>query len=205
MASTSTKRPRDEESDFEPLDTGTSIIAIYGSQISHPYSDSGFGEEMPDIPMEDAPPLKRLSTVTSRNLSTLGSKEGNSVSDDSMALDEELFTVSGRQPSQIGSLEAALQSSRLGMATVDTTKYRATYSYSARDGAVNYQFPNRSAESSDSATLVGNSPTLGTMSRFSDLGITSIGTYIPDRNTFAQRELESGVASRIKSAVLSGV
>jgi hypothetical protein len=204
MASTSTKRPRDE-SDYEPLDTGTSMTAICESHLCHPASDSGFDEEMPDIQMEDEPPIKRLSKFTSRNPSRWESNEENSASEDTMALDEELFTASGRQPSQIGSLETALQSSSLGAAIVDTTKHRATYSYGAREIAVNYRFPNRSAESSDSATLIGNSPQLGTVSRLSNPGNTSIKAHIPDQNTFAQRELESGVASRIKSAVLSGV
>jgi hypothetical protein len=205
MASTSIKRPRDEESDYEPLDTGTSMMATYGGQTSHPYSNSGLDEEIPDIPMEDAPPLKRLSTVTSRNLSTLGSKEENVDTDDTTALEAELFTVSGRAPSRIGSLEATLQSSSLGTATVDTTKYRATYGYGAREMAVDYRFPNRSDESSDSTTLVGNSPKLGTISRFSKAGNTSTESHLLNQNTFEQRELELGVASRIKSAVLSGV
>jgi hypothetical protein len=205
MASTSTKRPRDDESDYEPLDTGTSIMATYDGLTSHLYSRSGFDEEMPDIPMEDEPHIKPRSMAASTKRSRWGSNEEYSASDDNMALDEKLFTISGIQPSQIGSLEAALQSSSLGTATIDTTKYRATYSYGARETAVNYRFPNRSAESSGSATLVGNSPKLGIMSRLSNAGNTSIDTHIRDQNTFAQRELELGVASRIKSAVLSGV
>jgi hypothetical protein len=205
MASTNTQQPGAEELDYEQLDTGTGMVVCYDNHACHPNSDSAFDEEMPDIQMEDEPPIKRLSTFTSKSPSRLESNEENSASDDSMALDEELFTVSGRQPSRIGSLEAALQSSSPGTATVDTTKYRAKYSYGARDTAVNYRFPNRSAESSDSDTLSGNSPQLGTMSRFSNLGNTGIETHIPDQNTFAQRELESGVASRIKSAVLSRV
>jgi hypothetical protein len=205
MASTSIKRPRDEESDYEPLDTGTSIMATYDGQTSHPYSNSGLNEEMPDIPMEDAPPLKRISTITSRNLSTLGSNEENSDSDNTNALEEELFTVSGREPSRIGFLEATLQFSSLRTAIADTTKYRATYSYGAREMAVGYQFPNRSDESSDSTTLVRNSPKLGTMSGFSKAGNTSTESHLLNQNTFEQRELELSVASRIKSAVLSGV
>ena len=204
MASTSTKRPRDE-SDYEPLDTGTSMTAICESHLCHPASDSGFDEEMPDIQMEDEPPIKRLSKFTSRNPSRWESNEENSASEDTMALDEELFTASGRQPSQIGSLETALQSSSLGTATVDTTKYRATYGYGAREMAVDYRFPNRSDESSDSTTLVGNSPKLGTISRFSKAGNTSTESHLLNQNTFEQRELELGVACRIKSAVLSGV
>jgi hypothetical protein len=204
MASTSTKRPHDE-SDYEPLDTGTFMMAICESHPCHPDSHSGFDEEMPDIQMEDEPLIKRLSTLSSRNPTRWEINEENSASDDSMALDEEFFTISERQPSQIGFLEAALQSSGLGTVPGDTTKYRATYSYGAREMAVNYRILNGSAESSDSGTLIGNSPQLSNISRFSNPGITSIKPHIPDQKTFAQRELESGVASRIKLAVLSRV
>jgi hypothetical protein len=204
MASTSTKRLHDE-SDYEPLDTGTSMMAICESHPCHPNSDSGFDEEMPDIQMEDEPPIKRHPTFTSRYPSRWGRNEENSASDDNMDLDDKLFTVSGRQSTVIGSLEEALKLSSLQTAALDTTKYRATYSYGAREMAVNHRFPDRSAVSSDSGTLIGNSPQLGTMSKFANPAITSIETHIPDQKTFAQRELESGVASRIKSSVLSGV
>jgi len=143
-----------------------------------------FYEEMLDIQMEDEPPIKRLSTLSSRNPTRWESNEETAVSDDNMALDEELFTASERYPSRIGSSDSALQSSSLRTVTGDTTKYRTTYSYGAREMAVNHRFPNRSADSSDSDTLIGNSPQLSNISRFSNPGITSIEPHIPETKDF---------------------
>ena len=205
MASTSTKRRRAGEADYDLLDTGTSMVV----SSEHPWgvdSDSGFEEEGPDgqdLTMEEEPPLKRRSMVSSR-------KPSRSDSEDNNALEEKLSqmkaTTSERQPSRIGSLEEALKSTTLGIAPNDTTTYRATYGFGAGEPPMDY-FPVGSADSSDSGTDGGNATMAGTMSKMSRLGkeITYVETHHQGQSRFEERELEVGVAERVKAAVLSSM
>jgi hypothetical protein len=171
-------------------------------------SDSGFGVQEPDIRglnVEDEPPLKRHSTATSWKPSRWGINQDISGSDNNNALEEKLFTISERQPSQMGSLEERLESHSIGSGPGNTEVYRGTYGFGAGELPQDWQYPEGISESSDSGIENEDTPMVRTMSRLSRLGNAHNEAHFSDQHNFREPELELGVAKRIGSTVLSSM